>query len=560
MKGTDIIVDVLRSEGIEVAFGYPGGAVIPLYDKLYDVKDIKFILPRNEQGGGFMAQGYSRVTGKPGVVISTSGPGATNLVTPICDAHLDSIPLVAITGQVKSHLIGNDAFQEADIIGVTRSITKHNYLVKDPEELPRVMKEAFHIAKSGRPGPVLVDIPSDIQLADIKAKIPKTVNIPSYQPQTQGNDKQVQRVANLINSAERPLLYVGGGAIASNAAKYVKQMAEQANIPVTMTLMGLGAFPGSHKLSLDMLGMHGTCYANLAVSECDVLICVGARFDDRVTGDVTAFGAQAEVVHIDIDPTSISKNVVADWPIVGDVSNVLKKMLPHLKKKARQPWLKKLNGWKSEYPLRYSERGLRGQNVIQELYNLTKKRRTIVTTDVGQHQMWAAQFFKFDHPRSFLSSSGLGTMGFGMPAAIGAQFADPEALVICFSGDGSIQMNIQELLLMSTHKLPIITVILNNGFLGMVRQWQQLLWKKRYSHVDLSDNPDFIKIAEAFGMTGMRITKPSEVIPTLKKALALKAPVLIDAVIEAEANVYPMIPAGGTVDQMLTGIEDHLEK
>ncbi len=554
MKGTKLFVEALRNEKVDTVFGYPGGALLPLFDELVDAKDIHFILPRHEQAGAHMADGYARVTGKPGVVIATSGPGATNLVTGIANAHMDSIPMVAVTGQVKTNLIGNDAFQEVDFTGITRSISKHNYLVKNPEELPHVIREAFHIATTGRPGPVVIDLPVNVATADIKTPVQTEVDLPGYKPMLNGNPRQIEKAVELINAAERPVLYIGGGIIASDACEEVRKLAEKANIPVTMTLMGLGTFPADHPLALNMLGMHGTVYANYAVTNCDVLIAVGSRFDDRVTGKVDAFARGAKIIHVDIDPTSVSKNILVDVPVVGDAKNVLAALLPLVKKAPRKAWLEQIASWKREFPLRYESSGLKPQYVIHKLWELTKSRKTIIATEVGQHQMWTALFYNFMQPRTLVSSGGLGTMGFGLPAAIGAQIGKPDHLVVNIAGDGSIQMNIQELVTLRNHKLPVKVLILNNGYLGMVRQWQQLFYNNKHAFTDLSNNPDFVAVAEAFGVKGMRIESHAEVEPTLKAMIAHKGPVVVDVRVDREENVFPMVPAGEAIDRMIGGM------
>jgi acetolactate synthase-1/2/3 large subunit len=551
MTGAEIFVRSLIEEGVEVLFGYPGGAIIGVYDALVDLSDIEHILVRHEQGATHAAEGYAKATGKPGVVLVTSGPGATNTVTGIADAFMDSIPIVVFSGQVPLKLIGNDAFQEADIVGITRPITKHNYLVRDVRELAKTIKEAFYISTTGRPGPVLVDLPKDVMAQKTTFDYPETVSLRSYNPTVEGNMKQIKKAAELINSAKRPVLYVGGGVIQSNAARELTALAEQLGCPVTTTLHGLGCFPETNRLSMGMLGMHGTWYSNIAVSYCDVLIAVGARFDDRVTGKVEAFAAEAKKIHIDIDPSAISKNVKVDVPIVGDVKQVLKQLLTLVKKLDTSDWLKTIDQWKSEHPLRYKQgNALRAQHIIHKLGELTGG-NAIVVTDVGQHQMWTAQFFNWIHPRSHITSGGLGTMGFSLPAAMGAAFGRNDLPVVSISGDGGFQMNMQEMATIVEHKVPLKIFIINNGFLGMVRQWQELFWRRRYSHVELY-NPDFVKLADAFGCPGLRVTQASEVEVAIRKALEQKdGPFLVEFVVAKEDNVYPMMPAGQTVNEML---------
>ncbi len=553
MTGAQILIECLKREGVEVIFGYPGGQVLPIFDKLYDA-GFNFILTRHEQGAAHAADGFSRATGKVGVCIATSGPGATNLVTGIANAYMDSIPMVAITGQVKTFLIGNDAFQEADVTGITRPITKHNFLVKDVRELARIVREAFFIASSGRPGPVLIDIPSDVQLADTEFIWPEEVTIRGYNPTLFGHPGQIKKAAKLISQAKKPILYAGGGVITSGAHHELRELAERIKAPVTMTMMGLGAFDGTHELSLGMLGMHGTAYANHAIMNADLIIAVGARFDDRVTGRLDAFARGAKVIHIDIDPASISKNVNVDIPIVGDAKNVLGQLLEEIKNKPdASDWLKTVEEWRSRHPLRYKEDGkIRPQFVIEQLYEVTKG-NAIITTEVGQNQMWACQWYKYLHPRSFISSGGLGTMGFGFPAAMGAKLGCPESLVFDIAGDGSIQMNIQELATCVCNKIKVKVLILNNGYLGMVRQWQELFYKKRYSFTTLY-NPDFVKLAESYGAAGMRVTKKEEVRPAIEKAIAIDNTVFVDFHIEPEENVYPMVPAGEAIDKMISGL------
>lgn len=551
--GADIIIDALLKEGVDTAFGILGGSILPVFDVLYDAP-LKFILTRHEQGAAHMADGYARATGKVGVCIATSGPGATNLVTGIATANMDSVPLVAITGQVFTTMIGNDAFQEADITGITRPITKHNYLVKDVKDLPQVLKEAFHIASTGRPGPVLIDIPKDVQMAQTEYSYPRKVEMKSYRPTYFGHPRQIEKAAAAIRQAQRPIIYAGGGVIISGAASQLTELAKKANIPVTTTLLGLGGFPETDSLSLGMLGMHGTCYANHAIMESDLIIAIGARFDDRITGNLDEFAPQARIIHIDIDPSSISKNVKVDIPIVGDVRNVLQELNKLIKKGEYAPWHKKIRGWKKEYPLTYESKGeLKPQFVIEEIYKITKG-EAIICTEVGQNQMWAAQFYKYTKPRTFLSSGGLGTMGYGFPAAIGAQIGCPERIVFDIAGDGSFQMNIQELATAVINKAPVKVAILNNGYLGMVRQWQELFHKKRYSYTSLAGGPDFVRVAEAYGAIGMRVKKKKEVSPAIRKALSLSGPVVLDFHVAAEENVFPMVPAGAAVNQMINGM------
>ena len=552
ITGSRALLECLKREGVDTIFGYPGGAVIPIYDMIYQFPDIQHILVRHEQGAGHMAEGYALATGKVGVCLATSGPGATNLVTPIADAMMDSVPLVAITGQVKTSSIGTDAFQEADITGITMPITKHNWLVKDVTKLPEIIAEAFHIARSGRPGPVLIDIPVDISRAEFEYTPIEEVNIPTFKPTTKGHSRQIQRAAELIAEAKRPVLYVGGGAIYSGAYEAIKDLAERTNTPVTTTLKGLGAFPETHPLSLGMLGMHGTAYANYAISECDLLIAVGARFDDRVTGKADEWVPTAKIIHIDVDPAEIGKVLPADVPIVGDVKAVLIELLKLVEPAFHPEWNARVTQWKTDFPLHYPMDGiLHGQQVIEQIGAITNH-EAIVVTDVGQHQMWAAQFYKCLRPRQFITSGGLGTMGFGLPAAIGAQFGAPDKPVFCVSGDGSIQMCIQELMVATIYKLPIKICILNNQYLGMVRQWQELFWESHYSNVDLEASPDFVKLAEAYGAHAIRCSSPSGVEAALAEAMAITdRPTVLDFRIAKEENVYPMIKSGGTIRDMV---------
>lgn len=555
MKGAKILLESLKREGVEVIFGISGGMVIDIFDALYDEPAIKYYLTRHEQGAAHAADGYARATGKVGVCIATSGPGATNLVTGIATAYMDSVPLVAITGQVFSHLIGNDAFQEADVTGITRPITKHNYLIKDVKEIAITVKNAFHIARTGRPGPVVVDIAKDAQRNEMEFEYPKEVNIRGYKPTYEGHPKQIAKAAELINNSRQPVIYVGGGLIASGAHEELRELAEKCHIPVTTTLLAMGSFPETHDLSLGMLGMHGTYYANHAVTKSDLLIAIGARFDDRVTGKLETFAPDAKIIHIDIDPAAISKNVVVDVPIVGDAKRILKELNKLVKKADTEEWLKIIAEWKVKCPLSYNQKGdkIKPQYVVDQIYEATKG-EAIIVTEVGQNQMWAAQFYKYTKPRTFLSSGGLGTMGYGFPAAIGAQIGCPDKMVFDIAGDGSIQMNIQELTTAVANKLPVKVAILNNGYLGMVRQWQDLFYEGRLMGVDLMTNPDFVKVAEAFGAVGLRATKPEEVRPIIEQAINTPAPVFIDFVVDRSENVFPMVPAGAPIDKMI-GIE-----
>ena len=556
--GAKALLESLRREGVEIIFGYPGGAVIPLYDEIYHCDFLQHVLVRHEQGGGHMAEGYSHATGKVGVCIGTSGPGATNLVTAICDAMMDSIPMVAITGQVRTEVIGKDAFQEADITGITMPITKHNWLVKNVNDLPRVMHEAFHIARSGRPGPVLVDVPVDVFRAIVEYDPDEVQNIEisSFKSDFKVHKVQVKRAAELIAQAKKPVLYVGGGAKAAGAEHLVQALAHKTGFPVTTTLHGLGTFPENDPLSLGMLGMHGTAYANLAVEHCDLLIAIGARFDDRVTGKVSAFAQNAKVIHFDIDPGEINKVRRADVSIVGNCAEALEALLPLVDETQDiSEWRAELDAWRVDMPLEYNDGAqdgtLHAEWVIREIARLTD-RNVVVTTDVGQHQMWAAQHFGMRSPRQFITSGGLGTMGFGLPAAIGASFGvGPDKDVWCISGDGSFQMCIQELIVATIYKLPVKIAILNNTFLGMVRQWQEMFWQKHYSSVDMERAPDFVLVAEAYGMLGLRCDNVADVEATIRKAMETEGPVLMDFRVVKETNVYPMIPSGQTVGDMI---------
>ena len=554
LTGAKILIESLKKEGVEVIFGYPGGQVLPIFDALYDA-DIRFILTRHEQGAAHAADGYSRATGKVGVCLATSGPGATNLTTGIANAYMDSIPMIAITGQVKSFLIGNDAFQEADITGVTRSITKHNYLVKDVKDLAKTIREAFYIASSGRPGPVLIDIPSDIQQQETEFIWPEEVDIRSYKPTCFGHPGQIKKAAKLIASSKKPLIYAGGGVIISGACHELRKLTEKLNAPITWTLMGIGCFPATHKLSMGMLGMHGTVYANRAIMEADLIIAVGARFDDRVTGRLDKFAPYAKVIHIDIDPTSISKNVKVDIPIVGDAKNILGQLIEDINKLPEtSEWLKTTEAWKKQYPLKYQDNKdiIKPQYVVEQIYEATKG-KAVITTEVGQNQMWSAQWYKYDYPRTFISSGGLGTMGFGLPAAMGAKIGMPEKIIFDIAGDGSIQMNIQELSTCVSNKINVKVAILNNGYLGMVRQWQELFYKKRYSYTTLT-NPDFVKLAESYGAVGIRVTKKEDVHKAIEKAISIDNTVFLDFKVEEEENVFPMVPAGEALNRMIEGL------
>ena len=566
ISGAEILIECLKREGVKHIFGYPGGVVLNIFDVLYDAKDIKLILARHEQGAVHAADGYARASGKVGVAIVTSGPGATNTVTGIANASMDSVPLVVFSGQVPTMLIGNDAFQEADIVGITRPCTKYNYLVKDVRDLARTVREAFHIASTGRPGPVLIDLPKDVTAGKAEFIWPQHIHVRSYNPTYEGNKWMIKRAAHEIARAKKPVIMAGGGVIISGASKELKELAELINAPVTMTLMGLGGFPGTHRLSLGMLGMHGTYYANMAVQNSDLVVGIGVRFDDRVTGKTAAFAPNAKIIHIDIDPTSIRKNVRVDVPVVGDVKLVLRETIKDIKEESekeqwsaiRKAWLKQIDNWKKEKPLTYKfdKNVIKPEFVVEKLYEVTKG-GAIVCTEVGQNQMWAAQFYKYDRPRMFLSSGGLGTMGYGFPAAIGAQIACPDELVIDIAGDGSIQMNIQELATAVINKLPIKVAILNNHYLGMVRQWQELFFRERYSYSYLNVVPDFVKVAEAYGARGFRATKPDEVEPVIKEALKIKdKPVFMDFLVDWKEKVYPMVPAGAAIDEMIFEEED----
>jgi acetolactate synthase-1/2/3 large subunit len=561
LSGAQIVIESLKAEGVDVIFGYPGGAILPTYDALLD-SPIRHILVRHEQGATHMAEGYARVSGRPGVVMVTSGPGATNTVTGIADAYMDSTPMVVLTGQVSTSLIGNDAFQEADIVGITRPCTKHNYLIKDVKDVARIIKEAFYIAGTGRPGPVLVDLPKDVQQAEAAFKYPDKVDLRSYKPTLKGNPRQIERAVEAIEKSEKPLFYVGGGVQWSGAAGELTRLARGLGVPVCETLMGLGSFPASDPFCLGMLGMHGSYATNTAVCNTDCLMAIGARFDDRVTGRIADFAPKAEtIIHVDIDPSSISKNVKVDIPIVGDIRAVLSDMLEVVQVREsiarRRPawakWHQQILAWQKEKPL-YENNHRNGDavsplQVIEELHNLTKG-DCIIATDVGQHQMWVAQMFPFEKPRSLLTSGGLGTMGYGLPAGLGAKLAAPDRNVVVVSGDGSIQMNIQELATAVEYNIDVKVVILNNYFLGMVRQWQEKFYNTRYSYSAMAV-PNFVKLADAYGVKGYRIERPGELVATMKEAFGTPGPVLIDVVIPREEGVMPMIPPGGSMSEML---------
>jgi acetolactate synthase-1/2/3 large subunit len=566
LTGAQIFFECLKREGVDVIFGYPGGAVLDIYHEMSN-HDIKHILVRHEQGAAHAADGYARASGRVGVCLVTSGPGATNTVTGIATAYMDSVPMVIFTGQVPTRLIGNDAFQEVDITGITRPCTKHNYLVKDVRDLARVIREAFYLARSGRPGPVLVDLPKDVIQASTNFVYPETVNLRGYRPTIEPHKGQVQRAAQAIRKAKKPVIYAGGGVIHSDASEELRKLAEMLQIPVTTTLMGLGGFPATlkkgtkefHPLWMGMLGMHGTYCANMAVSNCDVLFAIGARFDDRVTGKVEAFAPNATIIHVDVDPTSISKSVIVDIPIVGDCKRTLRHLISIFEKEPiqnldekRRPWLEQIEDWKKTHPLTYNQNSniIKPQFVVEKIYELSKG-DAVVTTEVGQNQMWTAQFYHFTEPRTLITSGGLGTMGYGFPAAIGAQVARPDKLVIDIAGDGSIQMNIQELITAVCNELPVKVAILNNSYLGMVRQWQELFYSKNYCQTCLSAAPDFVKLAEAYGAVGLRAVTPDEVEPVIKRALETPRPVIMEFVVDKEENVYPMVPAGKPINEML---------
>jgi acetolactate synthase-1/2/3 large subunit len=558
MRAVDAIMECLKAEGVDVVFGLPGGANLPTYDAFVD-GGIRHVLVRHEAGGGHAAEGYAKATGKVGVAFATSGPGATNVVTPIVDAMMDSVPTVFITGQVRTDLIGTDGFQETDTLGITMPVVKHSFQIRSPLEIPRAIHEAFHIARTGRPGPVVVDIPQDLSRADINYEPVTDLHLPGYQPTIDGNTKQIRQAAKAMASARRPVIYAGGGIINANASKELLEFATADRFPVTCTLMGLGGFPAPHPQWLGMLGMHGTRTANYAMDEADLICCVGARFDDRITGKLSEFAPHAKFIHIDVDPAEISKNIPAHIPIVGDARNVLTKLvkeyraLEGVSSSRLDEWWTKIGEWQSKHPLRYEDSAdaeIKPQYLVQALYEATGG-DAIVTSDVGQHQMWAAQYYHFAKPRRWINSGGLGTMGFGLPAALGAAVGCPDETVVCISGDGSIQMNIQELATCAEDKIPVKVFIMNNGYLGMVRQWQELFWDKRYSHVDMGSYPDFVKLAEAYGATGLRLTDKTTLVDDMKEAIAIDGPVLVDVRVTREENTYPMIAPGQPARDMV---------
>jgi len=558
LRGSQTVFESLLREGVEFIFGFPGGAVINLYDELMNYPQIKHILVRHEQGALHAADGYARATGKTGVCLVTSGPGATNIVTGVATAFMDSIPIVALTGQVATNQIGNDAFQEADIVGITRTCAKHSYLVKNTGDLARTIHEAFHVASTGRPGPVVIDLPKDVITGESLFEYPEKIRLRGYAPVTLGHPGQIKLAVREILKAKKPVIYAGGGIIHSGSHRELVALAELAKIPVTVTLLGLGGFPADHPLFLGMLGMHGTYAANMAITHCDLLIAIGSRFDDRVTGKVETFAPSARIIHVDIDPSSISKNVTVDVPIVGDAKNVLARMVQLLKehgdfwKATRTPWLKEVRQYAAEHPVYYEPSGdvIKPQYVVEQIHRLTRG-QAIIATEVGQNQMWTAQFYQFTRPRTLLSSGGLGTMGYGLPAAIGAQLAFPDRIVFDIAGEGSFQMNVQELATAVQYGLPIKVAILNNHYLGMVRQWQELFFDKRYSQTAMDAQPDFARLAEAYGAVGLRAEHPEEVIPCLEKALAIQGPVVVDFHVDPEEKVFPMVPAGHGIDQMM---------
>jgi acetolactate synthase-1/2/3 large subunit len=557
MRAVDALMECLKAEGVDVVFGLPGGANLPTYDAFYDA-GIRHILVRHEAGGGHAAEGYSKATGKVGVSLGTSGPGATNLVTPICDAMMDSVPIVFLTGQVRTDLLGTDGFQEADTIGITMPIVKHSFMIQHPLEIPRTIHEAFHIARTGRPGPVVVDIPTDLSRVDIPYEPVDDVHLPGYQPTTDGNQKQIRLAAKALAHARRPVLYVGGGVVNGGASADLIDLATSDRLPVTTTLMALGAFPASHPQWLGMLGMHGTRTANYAMDEADLIVAIGARFDDRITGKLSEFAPRAKFIHIDVDPAEISKNIPAHIPIVGDAKNILPRLVAEYRAlgpdtSRLEEWWNRIDAWRERHPLGYADSGdseIKPQYMVKALWEATGG-DAIVTSDVGQHQMWAAQYYGFEKPRRWINSGGLGTMGFGLPAAMGAKVGCPDETVVCISGDGSIQMNSQELATCTQNGIDVKVFIMNNGYLGMVRQWQELFWDGRYSHVDMGSWPDFVKLAEAYGATGMRLDDKATLVEGMREAIATPGPVVVDVRVAAEENVYPMISPGQAARDMV---------
>ena len=557
MRAVDAIMECLKAEGVEVVFGYPGGANLPTYDAFVDA-GVRHILVRHEAGGGHAAEGYAKATGKVGVAFGTSGPGATNLVTPIVDAMMDSVPTVFFTGQVRTELLGTDGFQEADTMGITIPAVKHSWMIQHPLEIPRVVHEAFHVARTGRPGPVVVDIPMDLSRADIPYEPVTEVDLPGYQPTTHGNTKQIRQAAKAMCAARRPVVYAGGGVVSSGGSAELTELVRAGRFPVTCTLNGLGAYPAPDPLWLGMLGMHGTRAANYSMDEADLIVAIGARFDDRITGKLSEFAPRAKFIHIDIDPAEISKNVPAHIPIVGDAKHIVAKLL--VEYRALEPdaarldeWWSRIEGWREKYPLAYQDSAdseIKPQFMIQALYEATGG-DAVVTSDVGQHQMWTAQHYHFKNPRQWVNSGGLGTMGFGFPAAMGAQVGRPDETVICITGDGSFQMNTQELATCAQNGIPVKVFIMNNGYLGMVRQWQELFWERRYSHVDMGNTPDFVKLAEAYGCTGVRLEDKTTLVEGMREALATDGPVVVDVRVTKEENVYPMIAPGAPARDMV---------
>jgi len=564
MTGAEMVIEALADQGAEHLFGYPGGAVLPIYDALFQQDKVRHILVRHEQGAVHAAEGYARSTGKVGCVLVTSGPGATNAVTGLTDALMDSIPIVCLTGQVPTHLIGNDAFQECDTVGITRPCTKHNYLVKNVADLPRVLHEAFHIAKSGRPGPVVVDIPKDIQFAKGLYSRPKEFQHKGYRPKLKGDLERIKAAIELMRDAKRPLFYTGGGIINSGpeASHFLRELVKLTGFPITSTLMGLGAYPAADPQWLGMLGMHGTYEANLSMHDCDVMVCIGARFDDRITGRLDAFSPGSKKIHVDIDPSSINKNVKVDIPIIGDCAHVLEDMVRlwrsgamHADKKALDAWWKQIETWRSRRSLAYknSNEIIKPQYAIQRLYELTKDRDTYITTEVGQHQMWAAQFYRFEEPNRWMTSGGLGTMGYGLPAAVGVQLAHPNSLVIDIAGEASVLMTMQEMSTAVQHDLPIKIFVINNQYMGMVRQWQELLHGGRYAHSYTEALPDFVKLAEAYHAVGIRCEQPGDLDGAIREMIGVKKPVIFDCVVDPNENCFPMIPSGRAHNEMLLG-------